>query len=66
VLDATDSIGRHGIGISWTGPGPGKTMIIFSRGTYTILGITTWGAEGQPGSDAQLKLAIMDQVGQLP
>lgn len=41
-------------------------MIIFSRGTYTILGITTWGAEGQPGSDAQLKLAIMDQVGQLP
>ncbi|HYZ55953.1 MAG TPA: CU044_5270 family protein [Streptosporangiaceae bacterium] len=67
VPHATDSIGRHGIGISWSLPDHGgKTMIIFSRGTYAELGITTWGADGQPGAAALLKLAIVDQVGQLP
>jgi hypothetical protein len=67
VPHAADITGRHGVGIAWSLPGNGgKAMIIFSPRTYAALGITTWGAAGQRGGEALLKLAIVDQAGQLP
>jgi len=67
VPDAADGIGRHGVGIAWSLPdGGGKTVIIFDPKTYTELGPTTWGAQGQKGTGALLKLAIVNKAGQLP
>ena len=67
VPHAADIAGRHGVGIAWSLPGNGgKTMIIFSPRTYAALGITTWGAAGQRGGEALLKLAIVDQAGSCP
>jgi hypothetical protein len=67
ALDAADGRGRHGVGIAWSLPdGGGKTMIIFNPETYAELGLTTWGAKGQKGTGALLKLAIVNKAGQLP
>jgi hypothetical protein len=65
VPHATDGIGRPGVGIAWPSGG-GKAMIIFNPTTYAELGITTWGAAGQKGTGALLKLAIVNQAGQRP
>jgi len=66
ITRAADGIGRHGVGIAWSLPGDGKTMIIFNPNTYAELGITTRGAAGQKGTGALLKLAIVNKPGQLP
>lgn len=64
---AVDGIGRPGVGVAWRLPGNGgRSMIVFAPKTYTELGLTTWGAMGQKGSGALLKLAIVNHVGQLP
>jgi hypothetical protein len=48
VPDTADSIGRPGVGITWSLPdGGGRDLIIFNPKTYAELGVTTWGAKGQ-------------------
>ena len=67
VPDAADGIGRHGVGIALSLPdGGGKTVIIFDSKTYTELSLTTRDAQGQQGTGALLKLAIVNKAGQLP
>ena len=41
-----DITGRPGIGVSWSFMGS-KAVLIFDPGTYTLLGMTTWGEQGQ-------------------
>jgi hypothetical protein len=65
IPHVADSKRRQGVGIAWPAGG-GKTMIIFNAGTYAELGIATWGVLGQKGTDALLKLAIVNEAGQLP
>jgi hypothetical protein len=60
-----DITGRPGIGVGWSFQGS-KAMLIFDPGTYTLLGVTTWGEQGQVGGDALLQMAITNQAGQLP
>ena len=44
----------------------GKAVLVFDPGTYTLLGITTRGEQGQVGGGALLQMAITDQAGQQP
>ena len=60
-----DITGRPGIGVSWSFMGS-KAMLIFDPSTYTLLGITTWGEQGQVGGGALLQMAITNQAGQQP
>ena len=64
---AVDIIGRRGVGAAWSLPGGGgKTVIIFDPKTYALLGVTTWGAGGQKGGGALLKLTMVNKPGQRP
>jgi hypothetical protein len=60
-----DISGRPGIGVGWSAGG-GKTLLIFDPGSFTLLGETTWGEQGELGGDALLQMAIVNQAGQLP
>ena len=60
-----DITGRPGIGVGWSFQGS-KAMLIFDPSTYTLLGVTTWGEQGQVGGAALLQMAITNQAGQLP
>jgi hypothetical protein len=60
-----DITGRPGIGVGWSFQGS-KAMLIFDPGTYTLLGVTTWGEQGQVGGAALLQMAITNQAGQQP
>jgi hypothetical protein len=60
-----DITGRPGIGVGWSFQGS-KAMLIFDPGTYTLLGVTTWGEQGQVGGAALLQMAITNQAGQKP
>jgi hypothetical protein len=57
-----DISGRPGIGVGWSFMGS-KAMLIFDPSTYTLLGMTTWGEQGQVGGDALLQMAITNQAG---
>ena len=61
----TDITGRRGIGVSWSFMGS-TAVLVFDPGTYTLLGITTRGEQGQVGGGALLQLAITNQAGQQP
>jgi hypothetical protein len=41
-------------------------VLIFDPSTYTLLGITTRGEQGQVGGGALLQMAITNQAGQQP
>jgi hypothetical protein len=60
-----DITGRPGIGVGWSFQGS-KAMLIFDPSTYTLLGVTTWGEQGQVGGAALLQMAITNQAGQQP
>ena len=60
-----DISGRPGIGVGWSFMG-GKAVLIFNPSTYTLLGMTTRGEQGQVGGDALLQMAITNQAGQEP
>ena len=60
-----DITGRPGIGVGWSFQGS-KAMLIFDPSTYTLLGVTTWGEQGQVGGAALLRMAITSQAGQQP
>jgi len=60
-----DVTGRPGIGVGWSFMGS-KAMLVFDPGTYTLLGITTRGEQGQVGGAALLQMAITNQAGQQP
>jgi len=63
--DVKDVAGRPGIGVGWSFQGS-KAMLIFDPGTYTLLGVTTWGERGEAGGAALLQMAITNQAGQEP
>ncbi|WIX82915.1 CU044_5270 family protein [Amycolatopsis carbonis] len=61
---ASDSLGRQGIGISWT---YGSTnQLVFDPSTYTFLGVTTSADNGTEGASSVARVAIVDQAGQTP
>jgi hypothetical protein len=60
-----DVSGRPGIGVSWSFMGS-KAVLIFDPSTYTLLGVTTLGEQGQVGGAALLQMAITNQAGQEP
>jgi hypothetical protein len=60
-----DVTGRPGIGVGWSFMGS-KAVLIFDPSTYTLLGMTTRGEQGQVGGDALLQMAITNQAGQEP
>jgi hypothetical protein len=60
-----DITGRPGIGVSWSFMGS-EGVLIFDPSTYTLLGITTRGEQGQVGGGALLQMAITNQAGQEP
>jgi hypothetical protein len=60
-----DVTGRPGIGVGWSFNGS-TAVLIFDPSTYTLLGITTRGEQGQVGGGALLQMAITNQVGQQP
>jgi hypothetical protein len=60
-----DISGRPGIGVGWSFMGS-KAVLIFDPRTYTLLGITTRGEQGQVGGAALLQMAITNQAGQKP
>jgi len=60
-----DVSGRPGIGVGWSFMGS-RAVLIFDPSTYTLLGLTTRGEQGQVGGDALLKIAITNQAGQEP
>jgi hypothetical protein len=60
-----DITGRPGIGVGWSFQGS-KAMLVFDPSTYTLLGVTTWGEQGQVGGAALLQMAITNQAGQEP
>jgi hypothetical protein len=62
---AKDVSGRPGIGVSWSFMGS-TAVLIFDPSTYTLLGITTRGEQGQVGGGALLQMAITNQAGQQP
>jgi hypothetical protein len=62
---AKDITGRPGIGVGWSFNGS-KAMLVFDPGSYTLLGITTRGEQGQVGGGALLQMAITNQAGQQP
>jgi hypothetical protein len=62
---AKDITGRPGIGVGWSFSGS-KAMLVFDPGSYTLLGITTRGEQGQVGGGALLQMAITNQAGQQP
>jgi hypothetical protein len=43
-----------------------KAMNIFAGGTYTYLGMTTWGEQDQVGGDSLVQTAIVNRAGELP
>jgi hypothetical protein len=63
--NVNDISGRPGIGVGWSFMGS-KAMLIFDPGTYTLLGETPWGEQGQVGGSALLQMAITNQAGQVP
>jgi hypothetical protein len=54
-----------GIGVGWSFMGS-KAVLIFDPSTYTLLGVTSWGEQGQVGGAALLQMAITNQAGQKP
>jgi hypothetical protein len=60
-----DISGRPGIGVGWSFMGS-KAVLIFDPRTYTLLGMTTRGEQGQVGGAALLQMAITNQAGQEP
>jgi hypothetical protein len=60
-----DITGRPGIGVGWSFQGS-KAVLIFDPSTYTLLGMTTQGEQGQVGGDALLQMAITNEAGQEP
>jgi hypothetical protein len=60
-----DVTGRPGIGVGWSFEGS-TAVLIFDPSTYTLLGITTRGEQGQVGGGALLQMAITNQAGQQP
>ena len=60
-----DISGRPGIGVSWSFMGS-KAVLVFDPRTYTLLGMTTRGEQGQVGGGALLQMAITNQAGQQP
>ena len=60
-----DISGRPGIGVGWSFMGS-KAVLIFDPRTYTLLGMTTRGEQGQVGGGALLQMAITNQAGQEP
>ena len=61
----TDAAGRPGIGVAWSFEGS-QAMLVFDPETYTYLGMSTRGSDGQRGGTALLTTAIVDNAGQLP
>ena len=60
-----DVAGRPGIGVGWSFMGS-SAVLIFDPRTYTLLGITTRGEQGQVGGGALLQMALTNQAGQQP
>jgi hypothetical protein len=60
-----DVSGRPGIGVGWSFMGS-KAVLIFDPSTFTLLGITTRGEQGQVGGGALLQMAITNRAGQQP
>ena len=60
-----DISGRQGIGVDWSFMGS-KAVLVFDPRTYTLLGMTTQGEQGQVGGGALLQMAITNQAGQQP
>ncbi len=61
----TDAAGRPGVGVVWS-LDASQAMLIFDPQTYTYLGTSTRGIDGQLSGTALLTTAIVDRVGQLP
>jgi hypothetical protein len=54
VEDATDVVGRHGIGVTWSA----DFTVVFDAETYALLGDSEW--------QALVSVGVVDEVGQLP
>ena len=64
VHGVKDTLGRAGVGITWTFGG--SATLVFDAGTLAYLGWNTVGLHGEQGGDALLSTAIVDRAGELP
>jgi hypothetical protein len=67
VDDVTDAAGRHGIGVAHTVNNAGdRSILIFDRTTYQVMGSTTETHDGMTGSQAVLATGLVANAGQTP
>lgn len=67
VNDITDAAGRHGIGVAHVvNNGGDRTILIFDRTTYQVMGIAGEAHDGGKGSEAVLATGLVENAGQTP
>ncbi|HEX6353034.1 CU044_5270 family protein [Actinophytocola sp.] len=67
VDDTTDAAGRHGIGVAHSvNNGGDRTILIFDRTTYQVMGMATEAHDGGTGSEAVLATGLVENAGQTP
>jgi hypothetical protein len=67
VNDTTDAAGRHGIGVAHSvNNGGDRTILIFDRTTFQVMGSAVKVHDGSTQSHAVLATGLVDNVGQTP
>lgn len=67
VDDATDAAGRHGIGVARSVNSDGdRSILIFDRNTYKVLGRVGEAHDGITDSEAVLATGLVENAGQTP
>lgn len=66
VKSDSEGLGSNEIGISWTAPGGGSTLLVFDAKSHSYRGVHTTGADGSGAGSSSPEFAIVDTVGQRP
>lgn len=67
VDDAADAAGRHGIGVAHSVNNSGdRTILIFDRATYQVMGRAVGVHDGRADSGAVLATGLVEKAGQTP
>ncbi|QWF84483.1 CU044_5270 family protein [Amycolatopsis sp. CA-230715] len=67
VDDTTDAAGRHGIGVAHSvNNGGDRTVLIFDRTTYRVMGTAGEVHDGRTDSEAVLATGLVEEAGQTP
>jgi hypothetical protein len=67
VNDTTDAAGRHGIGVAHSvNNGGDRTILIFDRTTYQVMGRAGEVHDGRTDSEAVLATGLVEKAGQTP